>query len=239
MFQRAHFRDFKHFYIWVREQYCSEFPKLPSYERFLILQQRCLPIITALMYCIFSKNSTPLYAYIDSTPIKVCHNKRIFNHKAFKNLAARGKSTMGWFYGFKLHIVVDLDGNILNACLTPGNCDDREPVEKILKYFQGVICGDRGYISQNLFKKLWEKGIKMVTGIKQNMKNKLMLLEEKILLKKRSLVESVFGSLKRKFMLEHTRHRSVINFLIHIASTLVAYQLNPQKPHASRAFSMN
>ena len=176
-------------------------------------------------------------AYIDSTALRVSHNKRTKSHKVFKGIAAVGKSTMGWFYGFKLHLVIDLHGNIINAKLTKGNCDDRSPVEDLLQEFQGVIYGDKGYISQDLFNRLWNNGIKLVTGVKSNMKNKLMILKEKILLKKRSLIESVFSVLKRNG-LEHSRHRSVHGFILHILGSLVSYQLNRKKPEISNNYSL-
>ena len=234
LFQRDSFKNFKCFYLRLKQDYADEFQKLPTYDRFLVLQQRVLQKLSALMHCICSKNAKE--AYIDSTAIKVCHNKRIRSHKVFKGLGAIGKSTMGWFYGFKLHLLIDLKGNIINACITPGNCDDRAPVEKLVQYFQGVVFGDKGYISKSLFDKLFEKGIKLVTGIKKNMQNNLMILKEKMLLKKRSLIESVFNLMKRKFMLEHSRHRSIVNFGTHILSTLISYQLSSKKPSISNCY---
>ncbi len=211
LYQRVGGRDFKSFYNYhLKESFKSAFPKLPTYERFIELRKRVLPIMETLMYCILKKNSDELY--IDSTPIRVCNNKRIHSHKVFKGLAARGKSTIGWFFGFKLHICIDSEGNLVSVTLTRGNCDDRVPVEELLKGFQGLVCGDKGYLSQELFEKLLKKGIKLITGIK----NKFMILKEKMVLRKRSLVESVFSCLKRNFELEHSRHRSVIGFLLHI-----------------------
>ena len=179
-----------------------------------------------LFKCILSQGQSE--AYIDATALRVSHNKRMNSHKVFKGIAAVGKSTMGWFYGFKLHLVIDLQGNIINARLTKGNCDDRSPVEDLIQEFQGVIYGDKGYISQDLFSRLWKKGVKLVTGVKANMKNKFMILKEKILLRKRSLIESVFSVLKRNG-LEHSRHRSVHGFILHILGSLISYQLNRKK----------
>ena len=134
-------------------------------------------------------------------------------------------------------MVIDLHGNIINAKLTKGNCDDRSPVENLLQEFQGVIYGDKGYISQDLFSRLWKKGIKLVTGVKANMKNKFMILKDKILLRKRSLIESVFSVLKRNG-LEHSRHRSVLGFILHILGSLISYQLNRKKPEISDDYSL-
>ena len=133
---------------------------------------------------------------------------------------------MGWFFGFKLHLIINEKGELLNALLSPGNVDDRKPVRKMTTNLVGLLFGDKGYIDQNLFRELHENGLKLVTGIKKNMQNKLMLLQEKILLRKRSIIETVNGVLKEDFQLSHTRHRSFINGFIHIFSTLVAYVFN-------------
>jgi hypothetical protein len=228
MFQTSKMKTFKYFYNDYMPFYRDEFPQLPSYDRFIALQSRVVQIITIFFLCLRNKNAD--IAFIDSTPIRVCHNKRIFNHRVFDGLAARGKSTMGWFFGFKLHLAIDPEGNIINSQLTPGNVNDLKPVEDLVADFHGLLLGDRGYICQELFQKLFEKGVKFVTGIKKNMKNILMDLKEKMLLRKRSIIETVFGYMKQTMMLEHSRHRSSKNFLIHLLSTLVAYQLKHTKP---------
>jgi hypothetical protein len=138
-------KDFKSFYLYRMPEYRREFPKMPSYDRFLTLQSRIVPIMMIFFACIIKSDSH--IAFIDSTPIRVCNNKRIFSHKVFNGLAERGKSTMGWFFGFKFHLVINENGNVVNAQLTPGNCDDRTPVEDLIVKFQGDMFGDKGYIS--------------------------------------------------------------------------------------------
>lgn len=137
-------------------------------------------------------------SFVDSIPIRVCDNNRIFNHKVFQGIATRGKSTMGYFFGFKLHIVVSETGNILNFVITQGNVDDRAPVKEdnLLKNVFGKLFDDRGYISQPLFVQLFVKDIQLVTRIKQNMKNRLMSITDKILLRKRSIIETINDELK-------------------------------------------
>ena len=235
LFYRSNMMNFKAFYKYLELQHKRDFPKMPTYERFCAIKQKAIPMLLYIFKCILSEGQSE--AYIDSTALRVSHNKRTKSHKVFKGIAEVGKSTMGWFYGFKLHLVIDLHGNIINAKLTKGNCDDRSPVEDLLQEFQGVIYGDKGYISQDLFNRLWNNGIKLVTGVKSNMKNKLMILKEKILLKKRSLIESVFSVLKRNG-LEHSRHRSVHGFILHILGSLVSYQLNRKKPEISNNYSL-
>ena len=170
--------------------------------------------------------------------INVCHAKRIRSNRVFKGLAKIGKSTKGWFFGFKLHIVIDTEGNLMKVKMTKGNVDDRSVVLQMTEDMTGFLFGDKGYISKELFLKLLARGLKLITGIKNNMKNMLMTWNEKILLRKRSLVETVFDYLKNKLMIEHTRHRSLWNFLIHIISTLIAYQIKPTKPHISTHYAL-
>jgi hypothetical protein len=217
--------------------YRKEFPKMPSYERFVVLMPRVLYLFVILLTCMLRKDSKT--AYIDSTPINVCHPKRISRNKVFKGIAKLGKSTKGWFFGFKLHIVIDTKGNLMSVKMTKGNADDRSTVLQMTKDMTGFLFGDKGYISNELFLKLLARGLKLITGIKNNMKNILMSWNEKILLRKRSLVETVFDYLKNKFMIEHTRHRSFWNFLIHIVSTLVAYQMKPTKPQISMKYALS
>ena len=169
-------------------------------------------------------------SFMDSTPIKVCHNRRIQRHKVFDGLAARGKTSMGWFYGFKLHLVVNEHGEILSFMLTPGNVDDRKPVPHLLKGVFGKVFADKGYISQALFAQLWEQDIQLITGIRKNMKNTLMEMTDKLLLRKRAIIETINDQLKNISQIEHSRHRSVANFLTNLLAGLIAYMLRPKKP---------
>lgn len=110
------------------------------------------------------------------------HNKRISRNRVFKGLAARGKTTMGWFYGLKLHLVINHKGSIVVVKITPGNVDERTVLDEITRHLKGKLFADKGYISQNLSQALYQRGLKLITGIKRNMKNYLMETIEKILL---------------------------------------------------------
>ena len=169
-------------------------------------------------------------SFIDSTALKVCHNKRIRRHWVFDGLAQLGKTTMGFFLGFKLHLLINDQGGLLNYRLTAGNVDDRKPVEAMSEGLFGKLFGDKGYVSQSLFDKLMNKGIKLVTHLRKNMKRYLMEWEDKILLRKRSLIETVNDTLKNVCQIEHSRHRSPINFLAHLIAGLIAYTRLPKKP---------
>ena len=176
-------------------------------------------------------NSTGI-SFVDSTPIRVCKNKRIFNHKVFKGLAQRGKSTMGYFFGFKLHIVVNDKGELLSFMITPGNVDDRQPLKdkSFLENVYGKLFADKGYVGKQLFEMLFINGIQLVTGIKRNMKNSIMSMSDKILLRKRSIIETINDVLKNTCNVEHSRHRSFANFVTNLISGLLAYSFLPSKP---------
>jgi len=235
LFQQSPIRNFKSFYLLLLlPHYKTDFPLLPSYERFVSLMPRVLGLLTILLSCLFAKSRG--ISFIDATPLAVCHNKRIFNHKVFKGLAARGRTTKGWFFGFKLHVIINEKAELVRARLTQGNVDDRTVVPLMTESLQGLLFGDKGYISQELFLRLYRRGLKLITGIKKNMENCLMILNEKLLLRKRSIIETVFDYLKNKFQIEHTRHRSPVNAFVHLLSTLIVYQLKPTKPSLNHSF---
>lgn len=224
--------DFKHFYMnTMLRHYKKDFPDLVSYARFVRLIPRALcPMLMFLKHTRMGSNSG--ISFIDSTSVKVCHNKRIFHHKVFEGLAQRGKTTMGWFFGFKLHLIINDQGELLSFHLTRGNVSDRDKnlVLKLTKGLWGKLFGDKGYINQQLVELLLQKSVHLITGLRKNMKNKLMPMMDKILLRKRAIIECVNDELKNNCQIEHTRHRSVINFLVHLFSALTAYTFLPKKP---------
>lgn len=229
LFHASHYRTFKHFYLdCVLPRLRAEFPGLPSYTRFVEL----IPT-TLLPLCGYVQTrlgpSTGI-AFLDSLPIRVCHNRRIYSHKVFAGLAQRGKSSMGWFFGFKLHLVINDRGDLLGLRLTPGHVDDRKPVAKLVAKLRGKLFGDRGYISQTLFEQLFAGGVQLITKLKRNMKNKLMPLLDKLLLRKRALIECVNDQLKNVSQIEHTRHRSAVNGIVNMLCAVVAYTWQPHKP---------
>lgn len=228
-FHQSHFRDFKTFYIqYVCIHLRREFPNLVSYNRFVEL----MPSVLVLL-CLFihfqSKSFTGIY-FIDSTTLSVCHHKRASSNRVFKGIAKKSKSTMGWFYGFKLHIIINDKGELIAFKITKANVDDRKTVDYLSQGLSGNLIGDKGYISQELFDRLYEQGLKLITKIKKNMKNKLMPMIDKLLLRKRVLVESVIDQLKNISQIEHSRHRSPVNCMVNIMAGLAAYCMQPKKP---------
>lgn len=232
LFQLSGFRTFKHFYIfYVQKHMKSDFPATVSYNRFTELAGQNLMAMSLFLKTCCLGNSTGI-SFVDSTPIRVCKPKRIRNNKVFKGIATTGKSTMGWFHGFKLHIIINDKGEILNFTITQANVDDRTPLKKkrFLDKIYGKLYADKGYVGKDLMQLLFADGLHLITHIKNNMKNSLMTMSDKILLRKRSLIETVNDKLKNICQIEHSRHRSFTNFLSNIVAGLIAYSFLPKKP---------
>lgn len=230
VFHQSHYRHFKAFYSeYVQVHLQNEFPALVSYGRFVeFMPSTLLPLCAYFRVCCGSCTGI---SFMDSTVLAVCHNRRIAQHKVFADRATRGKNSVGWFFGFKLHLVFNERGEILNLVLTPGNVDDRKPVPQLVKDLFGKLFGDKGYISRPLAEQLRQTfGIQLITKIRSNMRNYLLPLADKLLLRKRSIVETIIDQLKNISQIEHTRHRSPFNFLVNVLCGLIAYCHQPSKP---------
>ena len=229
LFHCSGYRDFKTFYMQqVLKQMTGAFPHLVSYNRFVELQREALVPLWCYLHTRFG-DCTGI-AFVDATTLRVCHNLRIPQHKVFWDSARRGQSSMGWFYGFKLHLVINDCGELLGCYLTPGNVDDRRSVPRMVKDLWGRLFGDKGYISQALAALLQAQNLRLVTKLRKNMKNKFLSLSDKLLLRKRALIETVNDQLKNISQIEHTRHRSLWNFLGNVAAGLIAYTWREKKP---------
>jgi transposase len=232
LFHQLRFRQFKSFYLNHACRYLrAEFPKLPSYQRAVELMPRCAVPLAALFERL--KGDCDGVSIADATPLAVCDNKRIPRHKVFKNKAERGKTSMGWFFGFKLHAIINSKGELVRIKLTPGNTDDRKPVPEMCEGLFGLLFADKGYVAKWLAETLQGRGIRLVTTRKKNMKPAAITAFEKALLKRRSLVETVFDELKNLCQIEHTRHRSINNFIVNLMAGIVAYCLSDTKPSLS------
>jgi hypothetical protein len=231
-FQGGQFRNFKHFYchyVCVHLRDC--FPNVVSYNRFIELSHRsAIPFMMFLHYC--CRGECTGISFIDSTVLRVCHKKRIKRNKVFKDIAKVGKSTMGWFFGFKLHLIINDKGEILSFYLSQGNTSDNNAkiITQMTKEIFGKVFGDKGYINKALADILFDDGIQLITAVRRNMKQKALSNEEKILLRKRSVIETVNDELKNICQVEHTRHRSIAGFILNIMSAIAAYSFFPKKP---------
>jgi len=231
-FHSGQFKNFKHFYLYyISAHLQNDFPGLVSYNRFIELSYR-----SAIAFMLFlhynCRGECTGISFIDSTILRVCHNKRIKRNKTFKGIAEVGKSTMGWFFGFKLHLIINDKGEILSFYLTRGNVDDRDTkaITQMTKEIFGKLFGDKGYISKALSDLLFGNGIQLITAVRRNMKSKALSNEERLLLRKRSVIETVNDELKNICQVEHTRHRSISGFLLNIMGAIAAYSFFPKKP---------
>ena len=231
-FHLSRMRDLKSFYLGYIKNHCKqEFPKQLSYNRF-VDRQTSVGVLLLLFLNLRCLGSCTGVSFVDSTPIRVCHPKRAKRHRALKIAAEYGCSSMGWFYGFKLYLIINDKGEILDFRLTPGNTNDRIPLydKHFTEKLFGKLIADKGYISQSLFEYLFIDDVHLITHKKKNMKNSLMLQYDKVLLRKRVLIESVNDELKNICQIEHTRHRSIHNFAANLVAGLIAYQTLDKKP---------
>ncbi len=230
LFHQSHYRTFKAYYTeYVQRHLQSEFPTLVSYHRFVELMPTILVPLVAYLHTQLGRCTG--ISFIDSTPLAVCHNARIHQHRVFAGRAARGKTSVGWFFGFKLHLVVNDQGELVAFCLTPGNVDDRHPVPKLAKGLVGKLVGDKGYLSQPLAQHLLvTHGLHLITRLRTKMHNRLLDWSDKLLLRKRAIIETITDQLKNISQIEHSRHRSPFNFLVNLVAGLIAYCLQPKKP---------
>lgn len=229
-FHGSGYRTFKDFYTnKVLVDWNEAFPNLVSYGRFVeLMPWSFMGLVCFLNSCCFGELTG--VSFIDSTSLEVCHPNRARAHKTFKGLAGWGKSSVAWYFGFKLHLIINDRGELLSVALTPGNTDDRKPVPEMAKDLVGKLFGDKGYVSQALFQELFERGLELIAKRRKNMKNTLVNLLDKILLRKRPIIETVNDQLKNICQIEHSRHRSPFNFLVNLVSGLIAYSYHPDKP---------
>ena len=228
-FHQSGYRNFKTYYVeQVQSQLRAEFPDVVSYPRFITLLPRVL--VRLWTYALSRCGACTGISFVDSTPLRVCHNRRIGRHKVFAGVAKRGQSSLGWFFGLKLHLVVSERGDVLAFALTPGKVDDRQPVPRLAKRLCGKLFGDKGYLSHPLFEQLFQQGLTLITNLKAKMKNRLLPLEDKLLLRKRFLIETINDQLKNISQIEHSRHPSPKNAVMNVLAGLIAYTFQPRKP---------
>ncbi len=228
------YRTFKDYYMhYIKGYLRRDFPTAVSYNRFVELIPRVFFKMMLFMKLYAFGKCTGI-TFVDSTMILVCHNVRRYFNKVFAGFAKNGKGTMGWCHGFKLHLLCNDSGEVITFCLTGANVDDRDSRvwTVFAKVLYGKVFADRGYIKQELFESLFDQGIQLVHGLKAKMKNKLMPIRDKIMLRKRYIIECINELLKNKANLVHSRHRSIHNFIMNLCSALTAYCFFENKPEA-------
>lgn len=242
-FQQSGYRTFKGFSTQhVRAALRQEFPRAVSSHRFVELMPRY--VVPLAIYLHLQRGACTGISFIDATSLAVCHPARIAQHRVFGVDARRGKTSVGWFYGFTLHLVVNDRGELLAFCLTPGNTDDRQPVPRLVHRLFGRLFGDKGYISAPLAEQLFlGHGLRRITKRRKHMRTILMPLADKLLLRKRALIETIFDQLKNVCQIEHSRHRSPDNVLVHLRpSASICSRVSPpivtspRSPHSAWIF---
>lgn len=229
-FHQSHYRTFKSYYQeHVQVHLQREFPRLVSYGRFVELMQRAVVPLAVYLRQRFGFCSG--ISFVDSTTLAVCRNQRIHQHQVFLDIAARGKTTMGWFYGFKVHLIANDCGELLACQLTPGNVDDRKPLPALVQRLFGKLFGDKGYLSQPLTETLLTHyQLHLITPARRNMQGQLLSRLDALLLRKRAIIEAIHDQLKNISQIEHSRHRSPINFIVNLLAGLIAYSFQEKKP---------
>lgn len=232
LFHISNYRNFKVFYLeYVCQFLSSEFPKLVSYNRMVELQSTSFIPMMIYLKTKGLSDCTGI-SFVDSTPLRVCDKRRIHQHKTFKNVAQRGQCSLGWFYGFKLHIVTNDCGGIIDFMLTPANVHDTSPLKMkgFIKKLYGKLFGDKGYLSKELFQNLFSTGIHLITKLRKNMKTKLVTpIQDAFHLRKRAIIETIFDQLKNIFQIKHSRSCSPINYFNNVFSALIAYNFADKK----------
>lgn len=229
LFHASGYRNLKQFYLeFVCQHLRREFPEVVAYSRFVEFERDSLIPLAA--YLQTRRGQCTGISFVDSTKLAVCENLPIPQHRQFADLAKRGKTSVDWFFGFKLHLTVSECGGLLSWFITPGNCDDRKPVPKLTRKLWGRLFGDKGYVSNPLKLLLSDSNIEFVTKLKKNMKAQEISAIDKILLRKRAIIETVFDQLKNISQIEHSRHRSFWNFLVNVVAGLIAYTWREKKP---------
>jgi len=222
-------KDVKHYHRKLVSSYSQELGRIPNYGNFNALMNQATPyVIFLLEWICYSNKSTSNGAYfLDATSLKVCENKRIFDHKVCEDIAQRGKSSMGWFFGFKLHVVCDSLGRLVSLLITPGNTDDRKFVLKLLKGLKGLCVADAGYVSKKLMHELYEQGLLLLTDVRNSMK-RLMSEAQHAVLKLRQRIEGIFSCLKHRLKAEASIARSPLGYVSRCLYACLTFALSKE-----------
>ncbi|MEM1358236.1 MAG: IS982 family transposase [Bacteroidota bacterium] len=238
-YHHSEYKNFQYYYhSMVELELRHYFPCLLSYKRFLRLIEHVLPYMLAFRHWQCRQSELTQLYFIDSKRLPVCHNRRIASHRVFRGIAQRGKSSTGFFYGFKVHLIINNLGQIMQFAFTPANVADNnhDLLRQLSQGIKGRCYGDKGYVS-SIFEELFQKGFRLVAKLRDNMKNKLCEIQDRYGMAKRGLIESVNDLLMTICDIEHTRHRKPENAFTHMAAALVAYGYLDRKPKVQ--FSLN
>ena len=220
----SHFNNFKAFFLSLRQNFRHLFRYLPCYQRIVYLINSHQLALHALHFALM-KDCHSSHLWIDSTTLPVCKNQRIGRHKSIKAIATRGKSSMGWFFGCKLHLIMNQSGDVVSTALSNGHTADIKMVEQLVKGLKAKLYADRGYISQNLRQSIKEQGVDLITYHRKNMQAVNLSKADTYNLRQRNQIETLFSLLKGKYNLVTSKARSIEGYLAGIYASLCAYQI--------------
>jgi len=236
LYHQSGYKTFKDFYTrFALKALKPYFPKIVSYSRFLTLMKRTFMTIMGIIQILCLSMSRNGVYFVDGTKLPVCHNRRIKRHRVFDGVARSGKTSMGWFFGLKLHLVCNELGELVSFRITSGNVADNnhETLKFLFKSIHGKVFGDKGYLTK-LKEYFLERGLNVIARYKDKMykklKNNVAPAEDFLFASKRGIIETINDLLKNNCDIWHTRHRSPINAIIHLVAGLIAYQLRDRKP---------
>lgn len=227
-FQFTGHRSWRDFYKYIKTHYRQDFPDLPSYRNFVAAMNALSPYAVILLqaFCALFRQTTPATAakFADSTNLPVCSIKREFSHQVMKLFATKSKTTMGWFYGLRLHVLCNELMQILECRITTATVGERAALESMWNYIFGLIVADAGYLGQEFQTRARSLGKQLLTGARANMK-KLLTKKQHELLQLRQVIETIFSVLKTRLGLGSTLPRSPLGHFARYVWCLAAYQL--------------
>ena len=216
--------EIKAFFRLAKPQLEDVFKSWISYDRYVQLRNMYAPYAAVFLYWLMEPLKKAGVFFVDSTPLEVCHIRRASTHKVMVDFAKKSKTTKGWFFGLKLHLVINSKKEIVALHITPGNVDDREPLMKLFRNLKGMAVGDAGYLSKKWLKFFKKLGLHFFTGVRKNMK-KVITGPQHLLLKSRQHIESVFSILKTRYKIVRSLPRSVMGHMANYLYGLLAYCL--------------
>ena len=222
--------NLKAFHRFVQKFHKKEYPNLPNYENFMKATNKSLPFMVFFVNAILAKNralcKNKEAHFIDSTPVEVCKNNKISRHRVTKGYSSRGKSTKGWFFGFKLHGICTDDMTVENLIFTTGSVHDSKMAKDVTKEIIGKAFADAGYqLKPEILSELADNGLFMHNATRKNM-NRLISKEQFDFIEKRNVIETVWSVLKGSFDLVYTRARSMKGMFRHFFYSIAAFLLS-------------
>ncbi len=227
--QQIGIKTVKQFYEVAKNAYASCFPAFPSYQQFNHGIKSTFQFFIAISWILMQRvrRKGRKYHFVDSTPLEVCSNQYRFSAKLFKGLASAGKNMHGWFWGFKLHLIINDNMEIESLKITNGSASDISVLDKVfVEGIKGILIGDKGYVGEEKGIELAKNKLLLITKPRKNMRKLPATKEMNYLLSKRQSIESVFSALKYRLSAVNTFARSAESFFVSVFSAITAYSIS-------------